>query len=514
MNDGLPTTCRGGSSRVSPMLPVHRRLDLAKLDHAKLDLILSLPPAVAARAAGIVGRMRHPQMRRLTLALTATALTATALTTTALAASARAEDGRLDPLDQWPQWRGPLATGVAPRADPPIVWGEGRNVRWKTELPGSGHSSPIVWGEKVFLTAAVPHGDRLAPPAGHDHGAHDNVAPSQKQKFVVLAVDRGDGSILWQRTVRDEQPHEATHSTGTWASNSAVTDGEHLFASFGSRGIYSLDFDGKVIWEKDLGDMRTRHEHGEGSSPALHGDTLIVNWDHQGDSFVVALDKRTGKERWRVARDEITSWSTPLIVEHAGKVQVIVSATRRVRSYDLATGQEIWQAAGLSRNVVASPVAAGGMVYAANSYDWQAMLAIALDKAKGDITDSDAIVWRRDRDTPYVPSPLLYDDLLCFLRHSQGILTCVEAETGAARLGPIRLEKIYNVFASPVAAADRLYVTSREGATVVIQLGVEFEMLGINKLEDSFSASPAIVGDAIYLRGERRLYSIARERAE
>jgi len=422
-----------------------------------------------------------------------------------------ADDTPLDPSEQWAQWRGPLATGVAPNADPPIVWSEEKNVRWKVELPGNGHSTPIIWGDRIFLTTAIPHGERLQPPERHDHGAHDNIAPSQRYKFVVLAVDRNDGSILWQTTVCDEQPHEATHATGSWASNSAVTDGQRVYASFGSRGIYSLDMDGKVVWQVDPGDMRTRHEHGEGSSPALHGETLVVNWDHQGESFVVAFDKQTGKERWKVARDEITSWSTPLIVEHAGKPQVIISATQRVRAYDLATGKDLWQAAGLSRNVVASPVAADGVVYVGNSYDGQAMFAVRLAGAKGDITASDAILWKNNRDAPYVPSPMLYGDLLCYLRHSQGILTCLEAKTGKPRLGPIRLEKIYNVFASPVGAADRLYVTSREGATAVIQLGAQFEMLTVNKLDDSFSASPAIVDDAMVLRGQRSLYYLVRD---
>ncbi len=417
---------------------------------------------------------------------------------------------------QWPAWRGPLDTGVAPHGDPPVTWAEDKNIRWKLALPGSGHSTPIIWGDRIFLTTAIPHGEELSVHRHEDHddGAHDNTPPSRRQKFVVLAVDRRNGSLVWQREVRDEQPHESAHVTGSWASNSAVTDGQHVYASFGSRGLYSLNLDGRIAWQQDLGDMRVRHEHGEGASPALHGDTLVVNWDHQGDSFVVALDKRNGKERWRTARDEITSWSTPLIVEHAGKPQVIVSATKRVRSYDLATGKELWQASGLSRNVVASPVAANGMVFVGNSYDWQAMLAIRLDKARGDITTSDAIAWTRERDTPYVPSPVLFDDTLCFLKHSQGFLTCVEAESGKPWLGPVRLSGVRNVFASPVGAADRIYVVSREGATAVIQRGIEFEMLAVNQLDDSFSASPAIVGNELYLRGQNSLYSIAVEPIE
>jgi len=425
-----------------------------------------------------------------------------------------AEEKAPHPRAQWPQWRGPLASGVAPRGDPPVEWSEGRNIRWKLAIPGKGHSTPIIWGDHLFVTTAIPHGEAGAPAREHDHGAHDNAPAARKQKFVVIAVDRRDGKILWERTVRDERPHEGTHVTGSWASNSPATDGERVFASFGSRGIYAFDFDGKLLWQTDLGDMRTFHGHGEGSSPALYEDTLVANWDHQGESFVVALDTRTGKEKWRIPRDEITSWSTPLIVEHGGKAQVVVSATKRVRSYDLASGVLIWECGGLSRNVVASPVAGDGFVYVANSYDRQAMLAIRLAGAKGDITDTDAVVWTRDRDTPYVPSPLLYDDTLCFIKHNQGFLTCVDAKSGKALLGPQRLEGIRNVFASPVAAADRIYVVDRNGTTLVLKRGAGFEPLARNRLEDSFSASPAIVGDALYLRGERNLYCVAEDPTE
>lgn len=409
----------------------------------------------------------------------------------------------------WGQWRGPLGTGVGPNANPPVEWSETKNIRWKIALPGMGHSTPIVWEDRVYVSSSVGYGESVDPVHTHTEGAHDYVAPTQRHRFVVLAISRADGEILWERTLREEIPHEGMHNTGSLASNSPVTDGEHLFAFFGSRGLYCLDMQGEVQWEKDLGDMKTKHAHGEGSSPALWGDTLIVNWDHEGKSFVVALDKATGEERWKVARDEVSSWSTPLVVVHDGKPQVIIAATKRMRGYDLATGEVIWECAGLSSNVVASPVSADGMVYAGSSYDFQAMLAIRLDGAKGDITDTDNVVWTLDRLTPYVPSPLLYGETLYFIRHNQGMLSVLEAKTGETMAGPFRLSGIRNVFASPVGAANRVYITDRSGTTLVLSHGAAPEFLALNHLGDSFSASPALVEGELYLRGEQYLYRIS-----
>jgi glycerophosphoryl diester phosphodiesterase/outer membrane protein assembly factor BamB len=421
---------------------------------------------------------------------------------------------RVDVLDQWPQWRGPLGSGIAPNGDPPIVWSEARNVRWKTPIRGSSHSTPVVWGNRIFLTTTRPVGELVPATGGHAHGAHDNMTPSRRLEFVVLAVDRTNGKILWTKTVRTAQPHDSTHETATWASASPVTDGEHVIAHFGSEGLYALDLDGKLLWERDLGKMRVKHGHGEGSSPALHGDTVVVNWDHEGESFVIALDKRTGEERWRITRNEGTSWSSPLIVVHEGTPQVIVAATRRVRAYDLLTGAVIWECGGLSGNVVASPVAGGGHVYVANSYETRNMLAIRLAGAAGDVTGTGSVVWTRHRDTPYVPSPVLHDDALCFLKHYQGLLTCVDPGTGATLTGPLRLPEVRNVYASLVGAAGRTYVVDREGTTVVIGASPRFEILARNRLEDSFSASPAIVGGDIFLRGARHLYCIAEDSSD
>ncbi|MDA1141133.1 MAG: PQQ-like beta-propeller repeat protein [Planctomycetota bacterium] len=415
----------------------------------------------------------------------------------------------------WPQWRGPLGTGVAPHANPPIEWSEDKNIRWKVELPGKGHSTPVIWGDRIFLTSAAPFGEALPPKTSGAPGGHDEVPITHKHKFIVTAFNRLDGKILWQRTVREELPHEGGHITASLASASPVTDGEHLFAYFGSWGLYCLDMDGNLKWQTDLGKMHTTHGHGEGSSPALYGETLVVNWDQEGQSFIVVFDKRTGKERWKVKRDEMSSWSTPLIVNQDGKPQVIISGSKRVKGYDLATGKVVWECGGMSvENVVATPVASGGIVYAGSSYDRQAMMAIRYDGAEGDITGTERVLWSRARGTPYVPSPLLYGDALYFHYHFQGLLTRVNAVTGEDQPGPFRLNGIRMVFASPLGAAGRVYVSDRYGATLVFRDGNEPEVLALNRLDDSFSASPAASGRELYLRGEKHLYCIAENKGD
>ena len=415
-------------------------------------------------------------------------------------------------LHYWPQWRGPLATGVAPQANPPIHWSETNNVLWKVVLPGKSHSSPIVFGQLIFLQVAIPVGDAQTPVYDNAPGTHDNVPVTHRHQFAVMAVRRADGQTAWKKILREEFPHEGGHETGSLASNSPVTDGELVYAFFGSRGLYCLDFNGNIKWQKDLGRMQTLHAHGEGSSPVLYRDELIVCWDHEGDSFLYVFDKRNGEQRLKIARDEKTSWSTPLVVEQDGKPQVVVSATKRVRSYDLASGKLLWECSGLSRNVVSSPVAGFGMVFAGNSYDWQAMLAIRLAGAKGDLTDTDQVAWKLNRLTPYVSSPLLYDDTLYFLRHNQNILSRLEPKTGRARGEPLRVEGIRDIFASPVGAAGRIYITGRDGVTVVLRHDRENATLAVNRLDDVFSASAALVDNELYLRGERFLYCIVEER--
>ena len=406
-----------------------------------------------------------------------------------------------DQKSYWPHWRGPNGNGLVDQGDPPVEWDETRNIRWKVKIPGMGHATPLVWGDRIFVQTAVQT-EKVVEDADTD---------TRPLQYSVLALDRSSGEVLWERTVREARPHEGMHPTASFASPSGATDGERLYAYFGSQGLYCLDLDGNLKWEKDLGEMRIRNSFGEGSSPTIYGNTLLINWDHEGDSFIVALDKLTGEELWRNERDEVTSWSTPLVVEYKGKHQVIVSASGRTRSYDLASGKLIWECAGLGTNVIPMPVHANGVVYVTSGHRDPAMQAILLDKASGDITGSDAVLWSIDQDTPYVSSPLLYGNRLYFLKNRNAILSCYDAETGEAFYGPQRLEGMKQVYASLVGVKDRVYISGLEGITLVIRNGSEYEVLASNKIDEPIAASPVVVGDELYLRGNGHLYCIAED---
>jgi outer membrane protein assembly factor BamB len=424
--------------------------------------------------------------------------------------------------EHWPQWRGPLASGVAPAGDPPIEWAEDKNIKWKVAIPGKGSATPIVWSDTLFVLTAAPTDKRppgndepaeAAPAQGAQAGQRRNLQPEFIQQFIVIAIDRKDGRTRWQQIVREELPHEGwnPNATITWASSSPVTDGQMVYAFFGSRGLYALDMKGNLKWERDFGDMNTGG-FGEGSSPVLDGDRLVINWDHLGESFIVALDKKTGRELWRTPRDERTTYSTPLIVEHDGKKQVITPGTKKVRSYDLADGRLLWEGPSLTNSCVASPVHANGVVYVMTGYGGSALYAIRLAHASGEITAAhEAIAWKHDRDTPWVPSPLLYGDELYFLKVNSGILSVFNAKTGEELYNEQRLEGVANVYASPVGAAGRVYIAGRDGAVAVIQRGPQFKLLALNQLDDGFDASPVVVGNEIYLRGRTHLYRVSKD---
>jgi len=392
--------------------------------------------------------------------------------------------------DYWPAWRGPYMTGMAGNSNPPLRWSETENIKWKVKVPGQGLSTPVIWADKIFFLTAL---------TGDKEGAY---------KFDFVCMDRNTGSILWQKTAREEVPHEKHHETGSFASNSCVTDGKYVWASFGSRGVHCYDMDGNHKWSRDLGKMSKLRAFGEGSSAALAGNAIIVVMDHEGDSAVYALNKNTGEAIWQKSRDEATSWATPLPIEVNGRLQVVTNATNMVRSYDVETGDIIWQCSGQTRNVIPSPVTGFDKVICMSGFRGSALHAIELGKT-GDLSGTDAISWQVGSDTPYVPSPLLYDDKIYFLSVTRPVLSCYQAETGKPNYTAQSLEGVGNFYASPVGAAGRVYLASQNGVTLVVKHSDTYEILASNKLDDRFDASPAMAGNELFLKGKEYIYCIS-----
>ena len=416
--------------------------------------------------------------------------------------------------DNWHQWRGPDATGVSTTADPPVEWSEDENVKWKVAIQGQGTSTPIIWGNKVFVLTAINTGvkDPSIPDPEDQPKTNffDIKQPNAQHAFVVLCLDRNTGKEIWRQIATTKIPHQGAHNDNDFAPASPTTDGKHLYCWFGSAGLFCFDLQGNKIWEKDLGEVKVGSSLGEGCSPVLHKGKIVIVRDHAGQSTIEVLDAKTGKELWKRKRDEGNAWATPRIIQHSGKTQVITAASGFVRSYDLDNGDIIWQCSGLTGNAIPCPVVEGDYVICMSGYQGYSAMAIPLTET-GDISDSDKILWKKERGTPYIPSPLLYEGLLYYNQSNQSILTCLDSKTGEVVFGPERVGELSNIYASPVGAGGRVYLTGRNGNTLVLQRGPDYEVTALNKLDERFDASPAIAGNQLFLRGAKHLYCIETE---
>ncbi len=459
----------------------------------------------------------------------------------------------LEGSDDWPTWRGPDGNSVS-SGTPPIQFGEEDNLKWKAALPGKGLSTPIIVGGRVFVTTAVSaepeaggSGSSRGSTGGGRGRGRGRSAPLSETDFLVIAFDRQDGSVVWEQIARTQVPHQGTHRDGSFASPSVVSDGERLFASFGSYGLYAYDLEGELLWELDLGDMNIANSFGEGSSPILWGDSLILAWDHDGDSFLVALDKKTGKEIWRTEREQGTNWGSPLVATGAkGQAQIIVASSTTI-AYDAKTGAEIWSCgAGGSASagsgdgspegrggnragnrgggraggrggarrggIIATPVLHDGLlVYSTGTRSGGSFHALRVADAEGTkVEASDAMVWKRDRDAPRIPSPIVHDGILYALKGSSGLLSALDFESGEPLYTSKRLDAVGDVWATPVIAGEHIYILGRDGTVEVVTTGTEMETVSVNKLEDVFDASPAVAGDELFIRGRSNLYCFAK----
>jgi len=382
----------------------------------------------------------------------------------------------------WPRWRGPSGQGLASGNGYPDTWSSSQNVAWKTVVPGTGNSSPIVWRDRIFLTTAYDNGRRMS----------------------VVAFRRTDGQKLWEAFAPEGKSPHGNHYKNGYASATAATDGERVYASFGARGLIAVDMDGKVVWHHDLGRMEAYH--GTAGSPLLYKDRLILYQDQFNDSFIAAFDTRTGRELWRTRRDAQVGWGTPIAIRVGDHDEIIVNSQWTVRAYNPDTGAEIWSCRGTTDEVIPTPVVGYGMVFCSSG---RAGPTLAIRPGgRGDVTRTH-LAWTSPRGSPFVPSPILFGEHLYMVNDIASIVTCLEAMTGKVmwqgRLGVARRE---GFSASPVAVDGKVFFTNDEGETFVLKAGPTFELMHVNALDETTLATPALVDGRWYIRTDRHLYAI------
>lgn len=415
-----------------------------------------------------------------------------------------------DASANWHHWRGPTADGrAADDAKPPVRWSATENVKWTAAIPGQGTSTPIVWEDQIFVLSAEPT-NKKAEQAPKKHERSKTQPPDVYYRFIVSSFNRETGDLVWQHVAVEEVPHEGHHPTHTYAGASPTTDGQRLYVSFGSRGIFCYSLDGNLIWKTDLGDMTTRYGWGEAVTPVVHGDSLIVNWDQEQGSFITCLDAATGNAKWKTDRPgEVTSWNTPLVTKIDGRGIVVANGTGRVRAYDLSSGDEIWNCGGQTVNAIPSPVRHDDFVVAMTGYRGAAAFAIPL-ASRGDVAAAEAWRWKYSKGTPYVPSPVISGNRIFYTGGNRDILTTLNVNTGEPIGEPRRLTGLGNAYASPVAANGHLYFLGRDGACVVLKDDESLAAVAVNRLNDATDASPVAVGDQLFLRSWTKLYCVQR----
>ena len=422
----------------------------------------------------------------------------------------------------WPQFRGPGASGVADGKTTPTAWDAAKmtNVKWKTEIPGLAHSSPVVWDDRVFVTTAISSDPKASLRVGL-YGDVEPVAQEPKHTWRVYALDKRTGKILWERTAYEGVPKVKRHTKATHASSTPATDGQHIVALFGAEGLYCYDANGKLLWKGDLGPLDAGwfydpdYQWGHASSPVIYKNMVIVQADIQKDSFIAAYDLKNGKQLWKILRDEIPSWGTPTIHEGKTRAELITNGTKFIRGYDPLTGKELWRLGGNSEITTPTPIVAHDLIYVTSGYrPIQPIYAIKVGAANGDITlakdkeTNDFIAWSKQRGGPYMPTPIVYGGHF-YTCSNNGVLTAYDAKTGE-RIYQERIAGRGGAFtASPVAADGKLYFTSEDGEIFVIKAGPKYELLSTNAMNEVCMATPAISDGTLFVRAQKHLYAIA-----
>jgi outer membrane protein assembly factor BamB len=416
----------------------------------------------------------------------------------------------------WPRFRGPNAVGSSTNANLPEKWSATENVAWKTELPGRSWSSPIVWGERVFLTAVVNQGASEAPRKGLYFGGERPVPTNSTYAWKVLCLDLATGKVQWEKTVHQGTPQSSIHLKNSYGAETPVTDGERVYAVFGNLGVFAFTLAGEEAWSKRLAPHKTRFGWGTASSPVLHGGRLFLVNDNEDQAEMFALEAKTGKELWRVERDEGSNWATPFVWENDRRTELVTAGSRAVRSYDLE-GKLLWSMQGMSGIAIPSPFASGGLLYVSSGYvgDKLRPLYAIRPGARGDITrkagetNHEFIAWSNPVGGPYNPSPLFYEGRL-YVLYDRGLVSGYDAQTGKVLYDRERLPEGLAFTSSPWGAGGRVFCLNEDGVCFVLRAGDQFELLHTNKLadDDMCMATPALVGDRLLIRTAARLYCI------
>jgi len=418
-------------------------------------------------------------------------------------------------IDGWPQFRGPESLGVFENAILSDNSTTTENVAWKTEIPGTGWSSPVVWGDRIFLTSVISSDKQETPKKGLYFGGNRLEPPKDEHRWMVYCLDWKTGKILWEREVHRGSPASSRHLKNSYASETPVTDGERLYAYFGNVGLFCFDMQGKPLWSQRYGPYTMRFGWGTAASPVLHEGRIYIVDDNDDQSFLLALDKKTGKQIWRVERNEKSNWATPYIWNSGKRTELITAGTMRVRSYDL-DGNLLWELGGMSSIVIPTPFSKFGLLYVTSGYVGDQVRPVFAIKpgAKGDIslkpgeTSNQYIAWYQPTAGPYNPSPLIYGDYYYTLL-DRGFLTCHDARSGKEIYGKQRIDPAAAAFtSSPWAYNGKIFALSEDGDTFVMQAGKEFKLLGKNTLDEMCMATPAIAGDSLIVRTASKLYRI------
>ncbi len=415
--------------------------------------------------------------------------------------------------ENWPQWRGPGSQGISRETRVPAEWQPGKNIAWKVPVPGRGHSAPVIWNDRVFLTTAI-EGEEVpgAKAPLHTNGGQpfvhpDAVGANRRHTYKVLAYDGQSGKLLWEQTAWEGTPFDDRHRRGSYASPSVATDGRLVYAYFGPEGVYAYDLNGKPAWNANIGKVKTLGL-GVASSPVIYEGLVILQADEDegADSAIVALDAKTGKERWRTKRPVQVSWSTPVLVQAGARTELVTNGTEWIIAYDPGTGKELWRTRGVESNAIHTPLVGDGVVIVTAGFPAKKTIAIK-PGGSGDVTKTPQILWTYEKGTAYVVSPILYGGLV-YLLNDRGVVTALDARTGEIKYEGGRVPVPASFMGSPIAANGRLLLTSEDGDTFVIKAGPKHEVIGTNSVGEPVYTTPAISNGRIYIRGEKHLFAI------